>query len=399
MTFVSLFTAASMKAEVSSTTAEPSITTSVDNEYILYYSFLQGDQETRVINVKAENLTEDIKVTYDAYGSDTYGNSITPGKDKFDVSTTTIPAAEAMSENGYDLTFTINALKKEETFMAEVLLSSSGAKNDAITFYWAVLNPVIVNNLAELRSKENDLDSFLLEGEVGVSYSDGNEAYIQDATGGIRMAQYGLEGGYTRGDHYTHILSSVYHDGDNYYLYLSPNRQEYTTQKEVHPTSVTIAELKANTDRYESCLVHINDVQFGTAANGTFATTANTVTQNGNDIQVDVFEGSNLIGATIPQNVDIVGIVRNTNPLTITLRDANDLLPATAIDAPEINNRVWVANNTVWVKAESAVDVAVFNLLGKQVAAQTAVENTEFALPAGVYVVKAGDKAVKVVIK
>ncbi len=393
-----LFSVVSAKAEVSTITASPEITTSADGLSFIYLTVTTGETTTYTINVKGKDLTQDITVSYDGYGYDGDFNSISLTQEKFNVSTTTIPMEDAMSENGYDLILSAKGVKGGDTFIVDLILSSGDA-NKQYQLYWSVADVTKVANIAEMRAQESTLPLYRISGEVGVSYSDAGIIFIQDETGGARIdREYAdITEGYNRGDHFTNILCEI--DWDNQ-LYLYPYEETLSAQKEVKPTIATLEELSANPNRYESCLVAIANVDFGTKAGGTIAaTTTSTATQNGKTIQVGTFEGSDLVGSTIPTAADIVGVITYTNPLTITMRDSKDLLAPNAIDEVEVNNRVWVAGNILHIEAEAAVDVVVFDLLGKQVAAQTAVKRVELALPAGIYVVKVNNQATKVVIR
>ncbi len=396
VTLCCLFTSVSARAEVLATTDAPSITTSVDDQSFITFTLVTGEKLEQVINVKAQSLTEDITITCDGYGFDANYNSIQLTEEKFKLSTQTISKEEAMSAQGYDLTYTINASKKGEIFIVDVTLTS-GSVAKPISFYWSVSDAIIVKDLASLRQQDDELNLYFIESEIGVSYSSAEEVYVQDATAGARIPRNSIEeSDYQRGDHYINILTEIYWENQ---LYIFPGRQEATSKKEVKPIMVTLSELFANPSRYESCLVYIENVNFGTAAGGTFATETVDATQGENTIHVNTFEGSDLIGTTIPETADIVGVIINNTATKISLRDTNDLLAPNAIDEIAISNHVWVAGNTLFVEAEAPVDVVVFDLLGKQIVAQNAVESAEFDLPAGVYVVKVDNKATKVIVK
>lgn len=64
-------------------------------------------------------------------------------------------------------------------------------------------------------------------------------------------------------------------------------------------------------------------------------------------------------------------------------------------------NKVWPANGHVFIYVENSIPVQIYNLLGALVNATqvTAGETCSIALPAGIYIVKAGNQSYKVIVK
>ena len=65
----------------------------------------------------------------------------------------------------------------------------------------------------------------------------------------------------------------------------------------------------------------------------------------------------------------------------------------------EIRVQVAGLNGKVSIKSDEPVDVNIYDMAGRNVANRSLVSECEISLTAGIYVVKAGDAAIKVVVR
>jgi len=168
----------------------------------------------------------------------------------------------------------------------------------------------------------------------------------------------------------------------------------------VTPQTVTIADLNASADMYESELVELQNVTFtdgdGTA---TFATGQNyDVTDGTNTIpkRTDFF-GADYIGEIIPSIVvpSLVAVAGEFNGTTqIYVRDLNDITLSTdnfnAISFSLYPNPTNTGSLTITSSSNEAMNVSVFDILGKQVKNEILTNNTLNVsnLKSGIYIVK-----------
>ena len=65
----------------------------------------------------------------------------------------------------------------------------------------------------------------------------------------------------------------------------------------------------------------------------------------------------------------------------------------------EIRIHVAGLDGKVSIKSDEPVDVNIYDMAGRNVANRSQVSESEINLTAGIYVVKAGDAAIKVVVR
>ena len=65
----------------------------------------------------------------------------------------------------------------------------------------------------------------------------------------------------------------------------------------------------------------------------------------------------------------------------------------------DIVAKIYGTEGKIVVSSESPVAVSVYDMTGRQVAVRANVSDCEISLTAGIYVVRAGDAAMKVVVR
>lgn len=280
----------------------------------------------------------------------------------------------------------------------------SPAVNATTTFTVADYN--VVANLAALRADviANGTGRYYqVNSNPVITYArtTRNQKYIQDATAAVLI------------DDNTALISTPMVAGDaisglkgqsslfSGVLQLLPtvNATVASSGNVVTPQAVTIADLLANVEAYESELVQLSNASF-TTADGTLAFTTST-NFNLNDGSGDVpfrtlFAEANYIGQVVPSgpNNMAVLVAEFNTAVQVVARSLSDLTLAS--QSFEINGlKVYpnpVANGTLFIEtaANAEKTVTVFDVLGKQVLNTTTADNTinVSGLNAGVYVVR-----------
>ncbi len=278
------------------------------------------------------------------------------------------------------------------------------AVNATTTFTVAAYN--VVANLAALRADviTNGAGRYYqVNSNPVITYArtTRNQKYIQDATAAILI------------DDNTTVIATAMVAGDaisglkgqaslfSGVLQLLPaaNATVASSGNVITPQTVTIADLLANVETYESELVQLSNASF-TTADGTlpFTTSANF---NLNDGSGDVafrtlFAEANYIGQVVPSgpNNMAVLVAEFNTAVQVVARSLADLTLAS--QSFEITGlKVYpnpVTNGTLFIETAANAErtVTVYDLLGKQVLNTTTSENAINVsnLNAGVYVVK-----------
>ena len=278
------------------------------------------------------------------------------------------------------------------------------AVNATVNFTIASYTPV--NDLAALR---NDVITngagkyYQIASDPVITYArtTRNQKYIQDATAAILIddvtgtiattmvagdAISGLKG-------QTSLFSGV--------LQLIPleNASIASSNNTVTPQIVTVANITANIEAYESELVQINNATF-TTANGTitFAASTNYNMNDGSDIAFrTLFSEADYIGQVVPQGAAnrAVLVAEFNGTAQVVARSLADVtLSSSSFDAIE-GLKMYpnpLKGNTLHLTstANAAMSVQIFDLLGKEVLKSNVINNTVNVskLNSGVYVVK-----------
>ena len=113
------------------------------------------------------------------------------------------------------------------------------------------------------------------------------------------------------------------------------------------------------------------------------------------------FTGADFIGDDIPTKADLIGIARAANGSNIAPRDRNDIIVniPDGVESVSVVEKVWSTPNTLHIITGSPVRVEIFNILGKKLASQEVNGETAFAIPSGIYLVKAGNHTGKYIVK
>lgn len=210
-----------------------------------------------------------------------------------------------------------------------------------------------------------------------------NQKYIQDTSAAILIDDNDgvIATSYNVGDGITGIKGRLGSFGQvlQFIPEVDPGAAT-TTGNTVTPQVVTIADLNANLNDYESELIKINDVNF-TTADGTEAFGSG----NGN---YDITDGTNTLVFRLNWSTDINGTVIPTSSANITgiaaefngtsqifgisLADIvlgveiNEILGYTAYPNPVKGNQLTISSNSLDTKT-----VAIYNVLGKKVFTRT----------------------------
>lgn len=229
-----------------------------------------------------------------------------------------------------------------------------------------------------------------------------NQKYIQDATGGILIDDTAgtLSTPFNIGDGITGLTGTLGQFSGVLQFVPSQNVvAASTTGNTITPQDISVAELFTNGENYESELIRVTNVTF--ADTGLFADNTNYNISDGADTSVCrvSFGDENLVGASIPTGTSsVIGLGGEFNGTYQVLpRYVTDVAGATlSVDSFELSNFSVFPNPTstgfVNIKTTSneAVNVTVFNILGKQVISQelTNKKLDVSNLNSGVYLVK-----------
>lgn len=228
-----------------------------------------------------------------------------------------------------------------------------------------------------------------------------NQKYIQDATAGILIDDNStvISTAMVAGDAISGLKGQASLFSGVLQLLPTTNASVASSGNVVTPQAVTVTDLLANVEAYESELVQLSNASF-TTADGTLAFTTN-ANFNLNDGSGDVafrtlFAEANYIGQVVPsgpRNMAVLVAEFNT-AVQVVARSLTDLTLAS--QNFEISGlKVYpnpVANGTLFIEtaANGEKTVAIFDVLGKQVLNTTTADNAinVNGLNAGVYVVR-----------
>jgi hypothetical protein len=280
------------------------------------------------------------------------------------------------------------------------------AANATVNFTIASYTPVI--DLAALRADviTNGVGKYYeLSSNPVITYArpaaNRNQKYIQDTSAGILI------------DDNTAVISTPMVAGDaisglkgqtalfNGVLQLLPteNATIASSGNIITPEIVTVANIIANIEAYESELVQINNATF-TTADGTiaFATNTNYNFSDGTDIAFrSLFAEADYIGQIVPQGaanrVVLVAefngtaqvVARSLSDVTLSSSSFNAIDGLTMYPNPLKGNTLFLSST-----ANATMSVQIFDVLGKEVLNSNVVNSSinVAGLNAGVYIVK-----------
>lgn len=358
----------------------PTITPSVDKlAFASSLFYVGGPSATTTFTVKAADLKEDI--------------TLTASSANLAVSPATIAKEEAMTEEGVLVTVTYQPTSVE--YAASVTLASADAKD--VTLSASVYVMEAVKTLAELTTGFDGV----LAGPVTVTaaYTAGSNVYyyVQDETAGKMLISYTADE-FKDGDQLTGLM--VYFEGGTTVSF-SGLMGEKIPEQYVTPEVVTLAELATEKEKYAFRLVRINDITFSQTGDFAFGTQYD-IAQGEAVAKLSLFAESDIIGTKLPQRADVVGVVRNAAGNLISPRTTADITPKNTPSALDNVARatLYTEAGMLCIDTEAGMAVAVYNLLGAQVATLRTVNGVNrIALPEGAYLVRVNGKASKVIVK
>lgn len=299
--------------------------------------------------------------------------------------------------------------------VAEVTVVTEGVEPQKVTISWLVYDAV--DNLAAMFTKAADGMYFYgaVKGEVAVTAVNGAYIFLQDETKAITLKGV-ADSDYKVGNYYKYMefevamLNATTVDVIN----LSSNG-ELVRNEVVEAETVTFEELVAENAKYLNRLVKVEKIDF--ASTGTFPSgdgvTAKRVDIKQGDAEgkLSLFLDSDIMGSDIPDyKADITGIFRYVNnsvpggkDILISPRSLEDIVRSsvdTDVDVVTTGLTAWSNNGNLCIESDGVMVADVYSVIGQRV---MTIElhsglNT-IAIRQGAYIVRAGDKAVKVYVK
>lgn len=266
-----------------------------------------------------------------------------------------------------------------------------------------VVIPTQVADLAALRAgTEGDYYELMSVPTVTYTRTSRNQKYIQDASAAILIddSAGNITTTFAIGDGITGLVGELGSFG-GVLQFIPSGDASVTTGTTITPQVVTISDLLSDWEPYESELVQINNTSF-TDAGGTFATSTNyditdpTSRGGSGPMTFRPFNEAPYIGETIPTGmINLVALVAEFGGAPqVSARSLEDLtLSTTSFEVSEFNvypNPTSTGSVNIVSKTNDAIQVSVFDILGKQVLENT-VKNNRLdvsTLNAGVYIMK-----------
>lgn len=375
-------------ADIIANVATPTISvsqTAVDFGETIFV--LGGASATTKITVKGADLTGDITIT-----SSSQNLTATP---------TTIAKADAMTEAGVEVTLTFTPLAVEWND-PYITIRSEGATQVQVQVA-AFVNDAVAD-LAAMKAKIETEGLFMgyITGEIAVSQAyDFNGLpyfYVQDATAALMMTgEAEVVGDLVAGDRLT-MIGAYYEGGTTFSIASIGTKGE---NKAVEPDVVTLTELTSNAAQYAFRLVRVNDLTFSQTGNFE-AGQQYDIAQGEPAIKLSLFTGSDIIGTAIPSKADVIGIVRNATGKLISPRTTEDIIDKSINTSLEnaATAQIYTEAGMLCIVSEAETAVSVYSMLGAEIATVRATTGTtRIALEQGIYIVRIGGKASKVIVK
>mgnify|MGYP004596700731 CR=1 FL=1 len=327
-----------------------------------------GSTYTTKFVVKGKNLNGDI--------------TLTSSNAELTLDKTTIAKTDAESENGVEVVATLKPTT--ETYAMEtVTLASQDAKDVVLNTSWYAVAVVSCSTLAEAKKAAINASGFddvyinytgeavvtyaVLEEIVDYSY---NLKYLEDNTAAIRISDVYWKG-VKQGDKITGFVLQAQDPKKNDVPIVTAFGADaiiLSSENDVTPQVVTLANLKNNADDYLYELVKVEGVTF--ADNENWKSGAQ-IKQGENTAVVNLISGNELINTPKPAKADIIGISKSTTGTVLCVRGKQDVVAApTAIEN---------------IAADSEVEI--YTVSGMRVS----------ELQPGVNIIRQGNKTFKVV--
>lgn len=270
-----------------------------------------------IVNVKGKNLKSDISV----------GNMISE-----DITFETAKITRQEASEGYDLIFYLTPSQTGQ-HTDTILLESTGAQTQKIAVRWNSSEAEKISDLATLSGKPDDgITVYNYTGEAVVSYTDGTNIYMQDATGGIRLVdEYGnIADKPKEGDKISNMFVTLNSSFGSPYIMILYGTTFQTVEQNVGitPETLTLAELKQNAARYLNTIVRVENVTFLENAGATIdeSMTNPAISDGTADGRMNILDGTDIIGTTIPDKaVTLTGISTSMSAAIVAPRSTRDI--------------------------------------------------------------------------
>ncbi len=326
-----------------------------------------GSRYTTKFVVKGKNLKGDI--------------TLVSSNPEMILDKTTISKADAESTDGVEVIATLSPATATYA-METVTLTSKDAADVVLNASWYAVEAVTCNTLAELKAEAAKVSGWEIyvryTGEAIVTYAVTEEItgytynlkYIEDNTAAIRVSDVYWTN-VKQGDKITGFVLEARDPDENTVSIVTAFGADATilsSENDVTPQVVTLADLKNNADDYLYELVKVEGVTF--ADNENWKSGAQ-IKQGENTAVVNLISGNELINTPKPAKADIIGISKSTTGAVLCVRDKQDVVAApTAIEN---------------IAADSEVEI--YTVSGMRVS----------ELQPGVNIIRQGNKTFKVV--
>jgi hypothetical protein len=301
-----------------------------------------------------------------------------------------------------------------------VITISGGGLAEAITatVTGSAWQAVEVADLAALRAAydaapTDETTIYRVSGEAVMSFkhSSGNSKYFQDSKGGVLI--YDTKGLITtelnEGDGVKNLTGTLDTYGSVMELIPVKNVTVNSTNNALTPVVLTIADYKANKDKYESMLIRLNQLTniSGKTAWGTSKSNFNFTDGTDTLVLRTNYTGLDYMTATtnIPEGaVNYVGLALEYNgtvqffPRSLTDINVTTALPKRPAAQATVN--VYGSNGQLTVVAKQGQVIEVYNVLGRKVTTVVAQEGNNILslTPSQLYLVRVGKTTTKIVL-
>jgi len=259
--------------------------------------------------------------------------------------------------------------------------------------------PVEVANIAEFNALDNNTIA-KITGAITVAYQNGSNLFVQDASGWLLI--YGTTTKtYQNGDRLTGVIGTFLMYGTPAYPELTPiagiGLPDGVAGAPVTPAALAPADLtNGDLNRY----VALNNVEIAADVTYTGSTGVSGTIVNGDGTMI-IRDYWGLIKNTYSQGntVNVTGFVRYASSALMIYVLSID--PYTGINNPQSDAaNVYAENGVICINnLQGAAKINVYDLSGKLIFQTTATTATKIPVAKGVYVVKVGTQAFKVVNK
>jgi len=313
------------------------------------------------------------------------------------------------SNDGFEYPVTGLTAGNTYVFFSELVDNSGASLIPAVTYSFTITIPAYIDvaTIADLRAGTVDPDTYYrVTGEVINTYSrtNRNQKYFQDATGGILVddALFEISSTYNEGDGVTNIRGNL--SVFNGLLQFVPTPADWgaatSTGNSVTIPVVDIATLSTTWENYESELVRINGVTFADAGVTFVSSTLYDISDVSGTMKfrTTFFEADYItpLPATIPSGSNnlIVIVSEISGTPNVTARSLSELTLSTKNNQIQgfgmYPNPTSLGYITIASKNNAKMNVAIYDLLGKQVLNKTVTNNKldVASLTSGVYIMK-----------